>query len=231
MDSFCGTTGFAAEPQLPAVHRNHNLATPSVATDGERLFAWFGTGQLVALDTNGGLLWERHLGRDYGAFDVMWGHGSSPVLYRDLLILLFDHPSGGHLVALDTDTGRERWAVDRGMGLRSYSTPVVVSHDGRDELIINTSLRVEGWDPDAGTLRWHAGFPVETGHRCSGPSGRGALHQTGGIRVVRISRWPSGGSAMYRRRTSGGGIRHGDRTSRRCCSMTIWSTWRPRTAS
>ena len=152
---------FAAEPQLPAVHRNHNLATPSVATDGERLFAWFGTGQLVALDTNGGLLWERHLGRDYGAFDVMWGHGSSPVVYRDLLILLFDHPSGGHLVALDTDTGHERWAVDRGTGLRSYSTPVVVSHDGRDELIINTSLRVEGWDPDAGTLRWHAGFPVE----------------------------------------------------------------------
>jgi hypothetical protein len=44
---------FAADGPLPSVHRNHNLATPSVVTDGDRMYAWFGTGQLVALDMNG----------------------------------------------------------------------------------------------------------------------------------------------------------------------------------
>ena len=150
-----------AEGPLPAVHRNHNLATPSAVTDGTLVFAWFGTGQLIALDVDGRVVWERHLGQDYGVFDVLWGHASSPTLYRDLIILLFDHPPGGHLVALDKRTGRERWTVDRGPGLRSYSTPVVVSHEGHDELIINSSRRLDGLDPTTGTPLWHAGFPVE----------------------------------------------------------------------
>ena len=150
-----------AEGPLPAVHRNHNLATPSAVTDGVLVFAWFGTGQLIALDVDGRVVWKRHLGRDYGAFDVLWGHASSPTLYHDLIILLFDHPPGGHLIALDKQTGRERWTVDRGLGLRSYSTPVVVSHEGRDELIINSSRRLDGLDPATGTPLWHAGFPVE----------------------------------------------------------------------
>ena len=74
---------------------------PRVVTDGARLFAWFGTGQLVALDLDGRELWSRHLGRDYGPFDVLWGHGSSPQLYEDLLILQCDHPAAAYLLALD----------------------------------------------------------------------------------------------------------------------------------
>lgn len=51
--------------------------------------------------------------------------------------------------------------MDRGPELRSYRTPVVISHAGRDELIVNTSRRLGGWDPRTGKLRRHAGFPVQ----------------------------------------------------------------------
>src|SRR5262245_42993658 len=71
----------------PQNHEKHNLATPTPVTDGERIYAWFGNGQVVALDRNGRELWKRHLGQDYGTFLNDWGHGSSPALYRDLLIL------------------------------------------------------------------------------------------------------------------------------------------------
>ena len=151
----------SAEGRLPAVHRNHNFATPSVVTDGARLFAWFGTGQLVALDLDGRELWSRHLGRDYGPFDVLWGHGSSPQLYEDLLILQCDHPAAAYLLALDTATGEERWVVNRGRLLRAYSTPLIAPTAGGDQLIVNSSRWIDAYDPRTGEARWRAGSTVE----------------------------------------------------------------------
>ena len=72
-------------------HEKHNLATPTPVADGERVYAWFGNGQIVALDLQGRVVWTRHLGAEYSPFKTLWGHGSSPTLYRDLLVLLCDH--------------------------------------------------------------------------------------------------------------------------------------------
>ncbi len=151
---------FAAEEPLPAVHRNHNFATPSPVTDGSVVVAWFGTGQIVALGVDGTLRWQQHLGRDHGPFDVLWGYGGSPVLYRDLVVLQVDHPEAAYLLALDSETGTTRWKVDRGTGLRSYSTPLVITHDGRDALVVNSSDRVTAYAPETGAALWHAGAPV-----------------------------------------------------------------------
>lgn len=145
-----------AEGPFPALHEKHNLATPTIATDGERLFAWFGTGQLVALDLRGRPIWSKHLGREYSPFDINWGHGSSPVLFRDLLILLCDHSSASYLLALDARTGKERWKADRGKGRASFSTPLVVPGPGRDELLVNSSERIDAYDPATGKLLWYA---------------------------------------------------------------------------
>ena len=154
----------AVEPKnnLPSVHPKHNLASPSVVTDGERVYAWMGTGQLVALTMDGKLVWERHLGRDYAPFHVMWGHGSSPALYGNSIILLCDHLSGAYMVALDVSTGKEMWKVDRGEGIRSYSTPFVLQSPDHEqpELIVNSSHRIESYDPTNGKLLWHAGERV-----------------------------------------------------------------------
>jgi outer membrane protein assembly factor BamB len=148
-----------AEGELPSVHQKHNLASPSPATDGERVYAWFGNGQLAALTLDGAVAWQRHLGREYAPFEIQWGHGSSPVVYRDLLILLCDHTPASYLLALDTRTGRERWKVDRGKELRSYSTPLVVPGPSGDELIVNSSERIDAYDPASGRHLWHAGEP------------------------------------------------------------------------
>jgi outer membrane protein assembly factor BamB len=142
---------------LTPVHDKHNLATPSPVTDGSLVFAWFGTGQVVALDRAGAVVWQRHLAQEYGAFDIQWGHGSSPILYRDTLILLCDQPAKSYLLALDKTTGKDRWKTERGEGRSSYSTPLVVEGASGAELIVNSTERIDAYDPRTGAFLWHAG--------------------------------------------------------------------------
>jgi outer membrane protein assembly factor BamB len=151
-----------ASGQLPEVHEKHNLATPTPATDGKRIYAWFGNGQLVALDMEGKPVWSRHLGKELGTFRTTWGHGSSLGLSGPLLYLLCDHLDQSYLLALDAATGREQWKVDRGKGRVSHSTPVIVQAPNGAELVVNSSERVDAYDPATGTLLWHFGSERQT---------------------------------------------------------------------
>jgi outer membrane protein assembly factor BamB len=155
---------FEATGEFPRVHDKHNMATPSPVTDGRLVYAWFGTGQLIALTVEGKPVWARHLGREIAPFDIQWGHSSSPVLHEDLLLLLCDQPSASYLLALDKRTGKERWKADRGKGRFSYSTPLVVRTKSRTEVIVNSNERVDAYDAATGAPLWHVGeanrFPV-----------------------------------------------------------------------
>jgi outer membrane protein assembly factor BamB len=144
----------AAVGDLPPVHDKHNLASASPVTDGERVYAWFGTGQIVALDANGKPAWSKHLGREYGPFDINWGHASSPVLFEDSIILLCYHSPSSYLLALDKRTGAVKWKVDKPAGVESYSSPLVVQGPGGPELIVNASTGVESLDPRTGKSLW-----------------------------------------------------------------------------
>jgi outer membrane protein assembly factor BamB len=144
---------------LPGVHDKHNLASPSPVTDGQMIYAWFGTGQVAALDMTGRVVWERHLGKEISPFDINWGHASSPTLYQDLLILLCDHSPASYLLAVDKRTGKDRWKTDRGRGRSSYTTPFVVDAASGPELIVNSSERVDAYDPKTGAFLWHVGGP------------------------------------------------------------------------
>jgi outer membrane protein assembly factor BamB len=146
-----------ATGDLTPVHDKHNLATPSPVTDGSLVFAWFGTGQLVAVDTSGAVVWQRHLGAENGPFDIQWGHGSSPVLYGDLLILLCDQPAKSYVLALDKKTGKDRWKADRGQARASYSTPLVIEGAFGAEVIVNSTERIDAYDAKTGGFLWHAG--------------------------------------------------------------------------
>jgi outer membrane protein assembly factor BamB len=150
-----------ATGELPRLHEKHNLATPTPATDGKFIYAWFGNGQLFALDLEGRLVWTRHLGTEYAPFDVSWGHGGSPVLYRNTLILLCDHGHNSYLLALDKTTGKERWKVARGNAL-SHSTPLVIQGLKGDELIVNSSERVDSYNPANGEFLWYYGSQRQT---------------------------------------------------------------------
>ncbi len=144
-----------AEGDLYPVHEKHNLASPSPVTDGERVYAWYGTGQIAAVTTSGKRAWTRHIGRDYGAFEINWGHASSPVVHRDLVVLLCYHDKASYLLALDARTGATRWKADMAAGVTSYSTPVVVTAGDRTEIVVNSSVGVSGHDAATGARLWH----------------------------------------------------------------------------
>ena len=155
-----------AEGPLPAVHEKHNLASPSPVTDGERVYAWFATGQIAAVDLSGKLVWKKNLAAEYGPFDINWGHGSSPVVYKDQLILLCYHQPKSYLLSLDARTGSVRWKVDAPAGVTSYSTPLVVEANRKAEIVVNSSAGVSGHDAASGERLWHIEeanrFPIPT---------------------------------------------------------------------
>jgi len=153
----------AAGP-MPEVHDKHNMASPSPVSDGQMVYAWFATGQIVALDMKGQRVWERHLGREIAPFDLVWGHSSSPVVFEDTLLLLCDHDTKSYLLAVDKRTGKEKWRADRGKGRMSYSTPLVVTGPNGPEVIVNSSERVDAYHARTGAPLWFTGgtnrFPV-----------------------------------------------------------------------
>jgi outer membrane protein assembly factor BamB len=219
-----------AQGELPSVHDKHNLATPSPVTDGARVYAWFGTGQLVALDMNGKVAWQRHLGAEQAPFDLQWGHSSSPTVYKDSLILVCYQGSSANLLAVDSRTGKMKWKVDRGKNVISYSTPVVVDGERGPELIINTSEGVEAHNPDTGERLWHFAeanrfpIPVPSPHS-------GTLYLSRGYRSGPYMAIKTGGRGDVSKRTSHGTCRPERPTCRQWCTTTASFTWPGKTAS
>jgi outer membrane protein assembly factor BamB len=133
-------------------HKKASFASPTAATDGERVYAYFGSEGLYAYDFDGMLAWKF----DPGVVGTMGvGVGTSPLLYRDLVILLCDEDNGERstLVALDRRTGKEAWRVARKIEV-SWATPVVVSAAGRDELVTAGNQLVQAYDPTSGRELW-----------------------------------------------------------------------------
>src|SRR5919106_6489260 len=144
-----------AEGPLPSVHEKHNLASPSPVADSERVYAWFATGQIAAVDHAGKLVWKKNLAAEYGPFEISWGHSSSPALYKDQLLLLSYHEPQSYLLSLDARTGAVKWKADAPRGVTSYSTPLVIDAGGRTEIIVNSSTGVSSHDFATGKQLWH----------------------------------------------------------------------------
>jgi outer membrane protein assembly factor BamB len=144
-----------AEGDLPSVHDKHNLASASPVTDNDRVVAVFGTGQVLALDHSGKVLWARNLAKEFGAWQINWGNGSSPAIHRGAVILACYHGGSSYLIALDARSGSPLWKTDRPRGVISYSTPIVVPGPQGDELIVNSSVGIEAYDPASGKPLWH----------------------------------------------------------------------------
>jgi outer membrane protein assembly factor BamB len=132
-------------------HETGSLASNSPVTDGERLYVFFGSRGLYCLDLNGELQWQKDLGRMQTLH--AHGEGSSPVLYGDTLIVCWDHEGDSLLYAFDKRTGKERWKVARDEKT-SWSTPLVVEHEGKPQVIVSASKRVRGYDAATGRLIW-----------------------------------------------------------------------------
>ena len=137
-------------------HKKASFASSTPATDGKHVFAFFGSEGLYAYDFNGKLAWKQNLGQ-LGTASV--GYGVSPVLYKDLVIMLCDD-SGGHsfIVAFDKKTGKEAWRVPRKVDI-TWSSPVLVNTAKRTELVTGATEAIIAYDPLTGKELWrHKGL-------------------------------------------------------------------------
>jgi len=132
-------------------HATGSLASNSPTTDGERLFAFFGSHGLYCLDLKGEVLWQKDLGR----MNTLHAHGegSSPVVSGETLIVCWDHEGESFLYAFNKRTGDSRWKVARDEKT-SWSTPLVVEHAGRTQVVVSATKRVRGYDLATGELLW-----------------------------------------------------------------------------
>ncbi len=132
-------------------HETGSPASNSPSTDGELLYAFFGSRGLYCLDFNGAVKWQKDLGKMQTLH--AHGEGSSPVLYRDTLIVNWDHEGSSFLYALDKRTGQQLWKVARDEKT-SWSTPLVVEHEGKPQVIVSATKRVRGYDLATGAQLW-----------------------------------------------------------------------------
>ena len=137
------------------VHVTASLASNSPVTDGKHLLAYFGSYGLYGFDLDGKLLWET----DLGVMPSLHGHGegSSPALYRETVIINGDHEGASFVAAFDKRTGKQRWKVKRDVRSMSWTTPSVVEHNGKPQVIISGSERVIGYDLATGKVIWECG--------------------------------------------------------------------------
>ena len=150
---------YEGEP-LEKRHIKATYANSTPATDGRIVVAWFGSQGVHAYDVNGRFLWKVDLGRiDAGAYDVPsveWGPASSPIIWKDLVIIQCDTQADSFIMAVDASTGKTVWKTDRDE-LPSWGTPTVVSTPKGEELVANASNFIRGYDPRTGKELWRLG--------------------------------------------------------------------------
>jgi hypothetical protein len=181
-------TAFAGAPKTKR-HPKASQANSTPATDGQHIVAAFGSvGLLVAWDMNGKELWRDDIGVvDSGWFldpTYQWGHGSSPVIYRNMVILQADMQKGSYLAAWDLASGTQVWKTHRTEEISTWGTPTIVrTTAGRDELVTN-GTRIRGYDPATGKLLWTLG-PNSEVTVATPVTGHGLVFITGGYPPVR----------------------------------------------
>jgi outer membrane protein assembly factor BamB len=127
---------------------------PTPATDGQRVYALFGSGTIAALDLEGNMLWRKDIPSPQ-LFDV--AIGTSPVLYQGTVLILCDKvQKGSHLLALDAKSGETKWDVKRPSVQFDHTTPVLAKVNGKDQLLIGAGGELQGVDPADGQVLWFA---------------------------------------------------------------------------
>ncbi len=132
-------------------HRDHGYASGSPVTDGEHIVASFGSRGLYCYDMKGKLEWSKDFGdmRTRNSF----GEGTSPALHGDTVLLLWDHEGDSALYALDKKTGKLKWKTDRNEA-SGWCTPVVTTHRGVTQVLINGTRAVRSYQLNDGKLLW-----------------------------------------------------------------------------
>ena len=188
---------------IESIHKLNSRASSTPATDGARIYTAFldqtetdqtraynvahppgkgevpkGIAVVSAHDFDGKLLWQVRP----GLFSSKHGFCSAPVLYKDKVIVNFDHDGDGYIVALARDTGKELWRIARPNNTRSYCTPLIRELAGREQMVLSGTKCITSYNPDDGSLIWMIDGPTEQFVASLVYSDRtGWLYMTGGF--------------------------------------------------
>lgn len=201
----------ASSRQVP----RNNMATPSPVTDGKRVYYMYGSGELAGLDADGKTLWSRNIDNEYGNISLKYGYSSSPLLYGDTLYVLMQRRDRSYrapdsssldafILAVDAKTGKNIWKQPRvtdaqDESLDSYSSPLLHSNNGRDEILVIGADYVTATDPATGREFWRYGYAREKDTKWRNISSVGF-----GEGLIYGAR-PRGGTGLFALRSGGQG--------------------------
>ncbi|MGE0758411.1 MAG: PQQ-binding-like beta-propeller repeat protein [Pirellulaceae bacterium] len=142
-------------------HETNPYCGTTPAADGKHVVVWHGSAGLFCYDFAGELQWEKQ----FGEFQHIWGYGTSPVLYGDRVIMHCSPGAKVFVTALELSSGRVLWTAEEPMAgdgtyrpdkkyMGSWTTPIVASIGGRDQIICAMPTRVVAYDPADGKILW-----------------------------------------------------------------------------
>ena len=136
-------------------HNTNSFASASPCTDGQHVYAHFGSRGIYCYTLDGQLVWKRD---DLGSMETRnrFGEGSSPTLDGDMLIIPWDHQGPSYLLALNKKTGKTIWKADRDEPT-CWATPLVVEHGGKKQIIMNGEVAARAYDYETGKELWRCG--------------------------------------------------------------------------
>ncbi|RIK73229.1 MAG: hypothetical protein DCC68_25255 [Planctomycetota bacterium] len=132
-------------------HGDHGFSSHSPVTDGRHIVTCFGSRGLHCLDMQGNLLWSKDLGRMKTR--AGFGEGSSPALHGNTIVVMWDHEGDDFIAAFDKLTGEELWRQERDEPT-TWSTPLVVEHEGTAQVVTSATNRIRSYDLKTGDLIW-----------------------------------------------------------------------------
>lgn len=140
------------------VHGTNNFASASPCTDGKHVYAFFGSRGLYCYTMDGELKWKE----DFGKMQTRngFGEGSSPTIAGDKIIVPWDHEGQSYVYALNKLTGDTIWKTKRDEPT-NWSTPLIVEHDGKKQIVLNGQTKARGYDLESGKELWSCGGQTE----------------------------------------------------------------------
>lgn len=146
-------------------HSTNGFASASPCTDGEHLYAHFGSRGLYCYTMDGELKWKRD---DFGKMETRnsFGEGSSPTIAGETILVPWDHEGPSALYALNKLTGKTIWKADRDEPT-CWATPLVVEHAGKKQVIMNGQTCARSYDIESGKELWRCAGQTE--RPCASP--------------------------------------------------------------
>lgn len=131
-------------------------AAPTPIVDPTAVYAFFEGGDLIAMNHNGKVLWQRSLTKDYGEFRNGHGLGCSPTQTAELMVLNIEHQGPSYLLAVNKSDGTTRWKTER-KSASSWTSPIVMTCDGKQQVVVSSGGTVDGYDVVTGNQLWTVG--------------------------------------------------------------------------